>query len=95
MNELLEKQIYDQELKELTEKFLTTYSEKIEKTQKPVILDLEKEARKIRGFYSDMPSYCIYPNCFHCPYRDCGWTKAVNEDDIQDVIRGFARKDIK
>ena len=93
MSEALEKQIYDEELAELTEKFLSVPTqEKKNKQVKVDIGDLEKAARELRSLYYDMPPYCVYPDCFHCPYGDCGWTKAGNEETIQELIRVFARK---
>ena len=54
--------------------------------------ELEKRAGEIRSLYTDLPDYCKYPDCFHCQYSDCGWTKAGNEDAMQEVIRGLARR---
>lgn len=93
MNKVLEKQTYNQELTELTDKFLSISTPKKQRNRKKADLaDPEKTASELRSLYSDMPPYCVYPDCFHCPYGDCGWTKAGNEESIQELIRVFARK---
>ena len=92
MDKVLEKQTYNQELTEFTDKFLSIPTPKRRETKKADLTDPEKAAKELRSLYSDMPPYCVYPNCFHCPYGDCGWTKAGNEESIQELIRAFARK---
>lgn len=86
---------YAEQLNDITEKFLNSSSSAsgTRKLPKKIVTkeELEKKAREVRQTYSDMPDYCVYPDCFHCPYGECGWDKAGNEEALQDIIRGFSR----
>lgn len=87
--------MYGTELKELTEKFLSAVPTSQKNTGTAVYMtdaELEKEVQELRSTYSDMPEYCVYPDCFHCPYGDCGWSKAGNEELIQGMVRAFSRR---
>ena len=30
------------------------------------------------------PEYCCYPDCFHCPYDDCHYSRLEYEDRTRD-----------
>lgn len=55
--------------------------------------ELEKKAKEERSYYTDMPPYCRYPDCFHCPYNECGWDGVGKDKEIQDIIKGFSQID--
>lgn len=86
---------YQEAVEDIEEKFLNAHIPVSQKKGTPRRLatrgELERKAREVRRLYSDMPDYCVYPDCFHCPYGDCGWTKAGNEEQLQGMIRAFSR----
>lgn len=38
------------------------------------------------------PKYCVYPDCFHCPYSDCKWDGNVSQYQYNHSEEGIASR---